>query len=88
MIICEYDNQGYQNTGSQLSFTVSLGQSTSTSNYGPYQLGKATHHKDTAQIFAACHVPYVCTVAESNPARHDPQGGQGPEVTPTRGWSS
>src|SRR5512140_1019482 len=32
-----------------------------------YQHGKATHHKDTAQIFAACHVPYVCTVAESNP---------------------
>lgn len=67
MIICEYDNQGYQNTGSQLSFTVPLGQSTSTSNYGPHQHGKATHHKDTAQIFAACHVPYVCTVAESNP---------------------
>ena len=67
MIICEYDNQGYQNTGSQLSFTVSLGQSTSTSNYGPFQQGKSTHHKDTAQIFAACHVPYVCTVAESNP---------------------
>jgi pyruvate ferredoxin oxidoreductase alpha subunit len=67
MIICEYDNQGYQNTGSQLSFTVPLGQSTSTSSYGPYQHGKSTHHKDTAQIFAACHVPYVCTVAESNP---------------------
>src|SRR5512145_2667625 len=67
MIICEYDNQGYQNTGSQLSFTVPLGQSTSTSNYGPFQHGKATHHKDTAQIFAACHVPYVCTVAENNP---------------------
>jgi pyruvate ferredoxin oxidoreductase alpha subunit len=67
MIICEYDNQGYQNTGSQLSFTVPLGQSTSTSNYGPHQHGKATHHKDTAQIFAACNVPYVCTVAECNP---------------------
>jgi pyruvate ferredoxin oxidoreductase alpha subunit len=67
MIICEYDNQGYQNTGSQLSFTVPLGQSTSTSNYGPHQHGKSTHHKDTAQIFAACHIPYVCTVAESNP---------------------
>jgi pyruvate ferredoxin oxidoreductase alpha subunit len=49
MIICEYDNQGYQNTGSQLSFTVPLGQSTSTSNYGPFQHGKGTHHKDTAQ---------------------------------------
>lgn len=67
MIICEYDNQGYQNTGSQLSFTVPLGQSTSTSNYGPFQHGKGTHHKDTAQIFAACHVPYVCTVAECDP---------------------
>ncbi|RJP18613.1 MAG: pyruvate synthase [Deltaproteobacteria bacterium] len=67
MIICEYDNQGYQNTGSQLSFTVPLGQSTSTSNYGPYQHGKSTHHKDTAQIFSACHIPYVCTVAENNP---------------------
>jgi pyruvate ferredoxin oxidoreductase alpha subunit len=67
MIICEYDNQGYQNTGSQLSFTVSLGQSTSTSNYGPYQHGKSTHHKDTAQIFASCHIPYVATVAECDP---------------------
>ncbi|MEW6720974.1 MAG: thiamine pyrophosphate-dependent enzyme [Thermodesulfobacteriota bacterium] len=67
MIILEYDNQGYQNTGSQLSFTVSLGQSTSTSNYGPFQKGKATHHKDTAQIFAACHVPYVATAAECDP---------------------
>ena len=67
MIICEYDNQGYQNTGSQLSFTVPLGQSTSTSNYGPFQRGKGTHHKDTAQVFAACNVPYVCQAAESNP---------------------
>jgi pyruvate ferredoxin oxidoreductase alpha subunit len=67
MIIIEYDNQGYQNTGSQLSFTVPIGQSTSTSNYGPYQKGKATHHKDTAQIFNAAHIPYVFTAAESNP---------------------
>ncbi len=67
MIIVEYDNQGYQNTGSQLSFTVPLGQSTSTSNYGPFQHGKSTHHKDTAQIFTACHIPYVATAAECNP---------------------
>lgn len=53
MIIIEYDNQGYQNTGSQLSFTVPMGHSTSTSNYGPYQHGKSTHHKDTAQIFSS-----------------------------------
>jgi len=67
MIILEYDNQGYQNTGSQLSFTVPLGHSTSTSNYGPAQKGKATHHKDTAQIFNAAHIPYVFTAAESQP---------------------
>ncbi len=67
IIIIEYDNQGYQNTGSQLSFTVPMGQSTSTSNYGPAQKGKSTHHKDTAQIFNSCHVPYVFTAAESNP---------------------
>ncbi|MDA8121159.1 MAG: thiamine pyrophosphate-dependent enzyme, partial [Deltaproteobacteria bacterium] len=67
MIVIEYDNQGYQNTGSQLSFTVPIGQSTSTSNYGPAQKGKSTHHKDTAQIFSACHLPYLFTAAESNP---------------------
>ena len=66
MIILEYDNQGYQNTGSQLSFTVPMGHSTSTSNYGPYQHGKSTHHKDTAQIFVSCNIPYVFTAAESN----------------------
>ena len=66
MIILEYDNQGYQNTGSQLSFTVPMGHSTSTSNYGPYQHGKSTHHKDTAQIFSSCHIPYVFTAAECN----------------------
>jgi pyruvate ferredoxin oxidoreductase alpha subunit len=66
MIILEYDNHGYQNTGSQLSFTVPMGHSTSTSNYGPYQHGKSTHHKDTAQIFSACNIPYVFTAAESN----------------------
>ncbi len=66
-ILLEYDNQGYQNTGSQLSFTVPLGHSTSTSNFGPYQHGKSTHHKDTAQIFTAAHIPYVFTAAECNP---------------------
>src|SRR5512134_2903192 len=67
IIIIEYDNQGYQNTGSQLSFTVPLGHSTSTSNYGPAQKGKSTHHKDTAQIFRAANVPYVFTAADTSP---------------------
>lgn len=66
MIILEYDNQGYMNTGCQLSFTTPYGHLTSTSHVGPKQFGKTTHHKDTAQIMAACHIPYVFTAAESN----------------------
>ncbi len=66
MIILEYDNEGYMNTGHQLSFTTPKGHGTSTSHVGPAQLGKRTHHKDTAQIFAATGIPYVFTAAESN----------------------
>ncbi|MCL4558904.1 MAG: thiamine pyrophosphate-dependent enzyme [Deltaproteobacteria bacterium] len=66
LILLEYDNEGYMNTGDQLSFSTPLGHDTSTSHAGPYQKGKKTHHKDTAQIMAACHIPYVATVAESN----------------------
>lgn len=67
MILIEYDNQGYMNTGSQLSFTTPMGHRTSTSGVGPGEQGKAFHHKDNAQIMAACHVPYVFTAAECNP---------------------
>jgi len=61
MIILEYDNQGYMNTGAQLSFSTPLGHATSTSHVGPYQSGHQLHHKDTAQIMAACNIPYVFT---------------------------
>jgi pyruvate ferredoxin oxidoreductase alpha subunit len=64
MIILEYDNEGYMNTGAQLSYTTPMGHITSTSNVGPFQCGKTTHHKDTAQIMAACHIPYVFTGIE------------------------
>lgn len=64
MIILEYDNEAYMNTGNQLSFTTPFAHATSTSHVGPHQAGKATHHKDTAQIFNACHIPYVFTAAE------------------------
>ena len=30
-------------------------------------MGKRFHHKDTAQIFAATHIPYVFTAVESQP---------------------
>jgi pyruvate ferredoxin oxidoreductase alpha subunit len=66
MIILEYDNQGYMNTGHQLSFATPLGHATSTSNVGTHEHGKTFHHKDSAQLFAATHIPYVFTGAESN----------------------
>ncbi len=66
MIILEYDNQGYMNTGHQLSFATPLGHKTSTSNVGPMETGKTFHHKDSAQLFAATHIPYVFTATEGN----------------------
>ncbi len=34
---------------------------------GRAEPGKRYHHKDTAQIFAACHLPYVFTASEGYP---------------------
>lgn len=65
MIIIEYDNEGYMNTGSQLSYSTPMGHMTSTSNVGSFQNGKPFHHKDTAQIMAATHIPYVFTATEA-----------------------
>ena len=67
MIILEYDNQGYMNTGAQLSYSTPIGHRTSTSEVGRRLPGKRYHHKDTAQIFAACHIPYVFTASEGFP---------------------
>lgn len=67
MILLEYDNQAYMNTGTQLSFTTPLGHQTSTSGVGPGEKGKSFQHKDTAQIMAGCHIPYVFTAVESQP---------------------
>ena len=67
MIILEYDNQGYMNTGAQLSYSTPIGHRTSTSEVGRTLPGKRYHHKDTAQIFAACHIPYVFTASEGYP---------------------
>jgi len=67
MMILEYDNQGYMNTGAQLSYSTPLGHRTSTSEVGRARRGKASHHKDTAQIFAATHLPYVFTASEGYP---------------------
>ncbi|MCI0184477.1 thiamine pyrophosphate-dependent enzyme [Sulfoacidibacillus ferrooxidans] len=65
MIILEYDNEGYMNTGSQLSYSTPLGHMTSTSNVGSFEQGKTFQHKDTAQIMAATNIPYVFTGVET-----------------------
>ncbi|WP_313801349.1 thiamine pyrophosphate-dependent enzyme [Cytobacillus sp.] len=67
LIMLEYDNEGYMNTGSQLSYSTPKGHMTSTSNVGKAQKGKTFHHKDTAQIMAATNIPYVFTGAEAFP---------------------
>ncbi|MFO7265786.1 MAG: thiamine pyrophosphate-dependent enzyme [Bacillota bacterium] len=67
MIILEYDNEGYMNTGSQLSYSTPLGHATSTSVVGPAKRGKTFHHKDTPQIMAATNIPYVFTGTEAFP---------------------
>ena len=76
MIILEYDNEGYMNTGAQLSYSTPLGHRTSTSNVGKHQGGKLFHHKDTAQIMAATNIPYVFTGSESLPQDLLRKGGQ------------
>ena len=66
MIIFEYDNGGYMNTGYQLSYQTPKGAKTSTSHVGEAQDGKGTFTKDSPQIFAATNIPYIATVAESH----------------------
>lgn len=67
IILMEYDNGGYMNTGYQLSYSTPQGAKSSTSHIGKEQYGKTFSHKDTPQIMAATNIPYVATVAESNP---------------------
>ena len=67
VIIFEYDNGGYMNTGYQLSYSTPKGARSSTSHLGKEQYGKNFFHKDTPEIMAATHIPYVATAAESNP---------------------
>ncbi len=68
LLIFEHDNGGYMNTGYQLSYSTPLGARSSTSHIGKEQYGKTFFNKDMPQIMAATGIPYVATVAESNPA--------------------
>ncbi len=67
MIIFEYDNGGYMNTGYQLSYSTPKGAKSATSHVGPLQYGKTFFDKDMPEIMAAANIPYVATVAECNP---------------------
>jgi pyruvate ferredoxin oxidoreductase alpha subunit len=67
MILLEYDNQAYMNTGAQLSYSTPMGHRTSTSEVGSELSGKRFHHKDSAQVFASCHLPYVFQANEGYP---------------------
>ncbi len=67
MIIFEYDNGGYMNTGYQLSYSTPMGAKSATSHVGERKRGKSFLHKDNAQIFAATGIPYVAQCAESHP---------------------
>lgn len=67
LLIFEYDNGGYMNTGYQYSYSTPLGARSSTSHIGKEQKGKSFLHKDMPLLMAATGIPYVATVAESNP---------------------
>ena len=67
LLIFEYDNGGYMNTGYQLSYSTPLGARSSTSHVGKTQYGKTFFHKDMPKIMVATGIPYVATAAESNP---------------------
>ena len=67
LLIFEYDNGGYMNTGYQLSYSTPMGARSATSHVGKEQYGKSFFHKDMPGIMAATGIPYIATVAESNP---------------------
>lgn len=68
VIIFEYDNGGYMNTGYQLSYSTPMGAKSATSHLGENQWGKEFFNKDMPSIMSATGMPYVATVAESDPA--------------------
>lgn len=67
LILFEYDNGGYMNTGYQLSYSTPMGAKSATSHLGEKKWGKTFFHKDMPRIMAATGMPYVATASESNP---------------------
>ena len=67
LLIFEYDNGGYMNTGYQLSYSTPMGAKSATSHVGQMQYGKPFFSKDMPQLMAVTGIPYVATAAESHP---------------------
>ena len=67
VILFEYDNGGYMNTGYQLSYSTPMGAKSATSHLGEKGWGKSFFNKDMPRIMAATGMPYVATAAESEP---------------------
>ncbi len=67
VILFEYDNGGYMNTGYQLSYSTPMGAKSATSHLGEKSWGKSFFNKDMPRIMAATGMPYVATAAESDP---------------------
>ncbi len=67
VILFEYDNGGYMNTGYQLSYSTPMGAKSATSHLGEKQWGKSFFNKDMPRIMAATGMPYVATAAECEP---------------------
>ena len=59
LLIFEYDNGGYMNTGYQLSYSTPLGARSATSHVGKEQYGKTFFHKDMPKIMTATGIPYA-----------------------------
>lgn len=85
LLLFEYDNGGYMNTGYQLSYSTPKGARSSTSHVGEAQYGKTFFHKDMPQIMAAANIPYVATVAESNPTDFIRKAAKAAEYAKTQG---
>ena len=85
LLIFEYDNGGYMNTGYQLSYSTPLGARSSTSHVGSEQYGKTFFHKDMPRIMAATGIPYVATVAESNPTDFMKKAAKAANYAKTKG---
>ncbi|UCZ55981.1 thiamine pyrophosphate-dependent enzyme [Desulfurispirillum indicum] len=66
-IYIEYDNKVYANTGAQMCYTGFKGMLSTTSQVGKKYIGKQFHHKDIVEIMRGTHMPYMATIAETNP---------------------